>query len=103
MSGWGAAVVNILVTFPINKTMFRQMVHGYSLKDALKQLKREGAVHLYRGVLPPLLQKSASSSIMFGTYSHYSRLISDLLGLKNNQVNCSLTKIVLSHLKFLKS
>lgn len=75
-SGWGAAVVNILVTFPINKTMFRQMVHGINLKEAMRQLKTEGSFHLYRGVLPPLLQKSTSTSIMFGTYSQYSRLLS---------------------------
>ena len=86
VSGWGAAVVNIMVTFPINKTMFRQMVHGFSMTEALRQLKREGALNLYRGILPPLLQKSSSSAIMFGTYSHYSRLIADLLGLKSNQV-----------------
>jgi len=84
VSGWGAAVANIFVTFPINKTMFRQMVHGFSTFEALKQLKREGALHLYRGILPPLLQKSSSTAIMFGTYSQYNRLITNFLGIRNN-------------------
>ena len=86
MSGWGAAVFNIFVTFPVNKTVFRQLVYGISMRDALRQLKTEGYFYIYRGILPPLLQKSACSSLMFGTYSHYSRLISDTLGSKGNQV-----------------
>jgi len=87
VSGWGAAVVNIFVTFPINKTMFRQQVHGVSTINAIKMLKDEGAIYLYRGILPPLLQKSTSTCIMFGTYSHYNRLMSDFLGIKNNTYN----------------
>ena len=83
VSGWGAAVVNIFVTFPINKTMFRQQVHGVSTINAIKMLKEEGAIYLYRGILPPLLQKSTSTCIMFGTYSHYNRILSDFLGIKN--------------------
>ena len=80
VSGWGAAVANIIVTFPLNKTMFRQQVHGFTMCEAMKQLKKEGAIHLYRGILPPLMQKSASSSIMFGTYAWYSRVITDFIG-----------------------
>ena len=83
VSGWGAAVFNIFVTFPVNKTVFRQVVYGISTKDALRQLKTEGAIYIYRGILPPLLQKSACSSLMFGTYAHYSRIISDTIGSKN--------------------
>ena len=86
VSGWGAAVVNIFVTFPINKTMFRQQVHGVSTINAIKMLKEEGAIYLYRGILPPLLQKSTSTCIMFGTYSHYNRLMSDFLGI--DTVSC---------------
>jgi len=77
--GWGAAVVNITVTFPIHKTMFRQMVHGFSMFDALRQLRMEGGMkNLYRGILPPLLSKSTSTCLMFGTYSQYSRQLTDL-------------------------
>ena len=98
MSGWGAAVFNIFVTFPVNKTVFRQQVYGISMRDALKQLRAEGAIYIYRGILPPLLQKAACSSLMFGTYSHYSRLITDTISSKENQVrkvNLLLSSILL--------
>ncbi|KAF2366899.1 Mitochondrial substrate/solute carrier [Trinorchestia longiramus] len=71
--GWGAAVINIACTFPMNKIMFRQMLHGVSTKRAVNQLKAEGLKTLYRGILPPLCQKSLSTSIMFGMYDQYSR------------------------------
>ena len=92
MSGWGAAVFNIFVTFPVNKTVFRQLVYGISMRDALRQLKTEGYFYIYRGILPPLLQKSACSSLMFGTYSHYSRLITDTFGSTSNQVGSNRNK-----------
>jgi len=83
VSGWGAATVNICVTFPIHKTMFRQIVHGFSVKDALRQLRTEGALQLYRGILPPLMAKSTSTCLMFGTYSQYSRVLRDYAGFQN--------------------
>lgn len=73
--GWGAAFVNIIVTFPMNKVMFRQMLHGVQTNRALAQLRREGLRHLYRGCLPPLVQKTISVSVMFGTFHGYSRFI----------------------------
>ena len=82
--------------------MFRQQVHGVSTINAIKMLKDEGAIYLYRGILPPLLQKSTSTCIMFGTYSHYNRLMSDFLGIKNvscgffsNTVNFFFVKILI--------
>jgi len=68
------------MTFPINKTMFRQQLHGISALEAVNQLKREGMISLYRGFLPPMLQKSFSYSLMFGCYEQYSRSLRD--GLK---------------------
>lgn len=73
--GWSAAFVNIVCTFPMNKVMFRQMLHGVRSNHALDQLRSEGFRHLYRGCLPPLVQKTISVSIMFGTFSGYSRFI----------------------------
>lgn len=75
--GWGAATVNILVTFPINKVIFRQMLHNVSTLAAVKQIADEGIFHLYRGVLPPLCQKSISVSIMFGMYDKCRRPLVD--------------------------
>ncbi|XP_040568329.1 mitochondrial nicotinamide adenine dinucleotide transporter SLC25A51 [Lepeophtheirus salmonis] len=68
VSGWTACVVNIFATFPINKTIFRQVLYGISMKEAFEQLRGEGVSTLYRGVGPPLIQKSAGGSIMFGSY-----------------------------------
>ena len=73
--GWGAAFVNITMTFPLNKLMFRQQLHGYSIKKALLQLQSEGLLSLYRGLLPPLLQKTTSLSIMFGSYQEYQNIL----------------------------
>jgi hypothetical protein len=73
--GWGAAVINIGITFPLNKAMFRQQLHGVPLKVAVKQLQREGMRNLYRGILPPLLQKTTCLSIMFGMYEQFSQIL----------------------------
>jgi hypothetical protein len=69
--GWGAALINICTTFPINKIMFRQMVHGVRPLSAINQLRSEGLTMLYKGLLPPLLSKTASVSLMFGSYCSY--------------------------------
>ncbi|XP_012257286.2 mitochondrial nicotinamide adenine dinucleotide transporter SLC25A51 [Athalia rosae] len=66
--GWGAAVINVTVTYPINKIIFRQILEGVPVGTAVKQLSSEGLRLLYRGILPPLCQKTLSLSIMFGVY-----------------------------------
>lgn len=45
-----------------------QMMHGVEATFALNQLQKEGLGYLYRGMLPPLLQRSMSMSLMFGVY-----------------------------------
>lgn len=45
-----------------------QMMHGVETTFALHQLKKEGLAFLYRGMLPPLMQRSLSMSLMFGVY-----------------------------------
>ncbi|RNA41886.1 solute carrier family 25 member 51 [Brachionus plicatilis] len=72
VSGYIAACTSITVLFPLNKLIFRQILHGSSFRDAFLQLKDEGFGRVYRGLLPPLLQKSFSYSIMFGTQNEYS-------------------------------
>lgn len=72
--GWGASSVNVIVTFPINKVQFRQQLHGITTEAAIRQLQKEGLVALYRGLLPPFLQKSANLAIMFGMYDKFSKL-----------------------------
>ncbi|KAM9834564.1 solute carrier family 25 member 51b [Syngnathus typhle] len=70
-----AAFTNIMVTFPIQKVLFRQQLHGVLALDAVRQLQREGLRNLYRGLLPPLLQKSTTVAIMFGLYEDFSRVL----------------------------
>nr|XP_054747983.1 mitochondrial nicotinamide adenine dinucleotide transporter SLC25A51-like [Lytechinus pictus] len=74
LSGGGAAFVNIVMTFPLNKVLFRQQLHGIRAKKALRQINKEGLHNIYRGVLPPLLQKTCSVSLMFGAYEQFSRI-----------------------------
>merc|ERR1740128_17030 len=51
------------------------MLHGMHTKTAFNQLKSEGWQFLYRGILPPLCQKTISVSLMFGMYSHYQQVL----------------------------
>lgn len=74
--GAGASSVNILFTFPLNKLMFRQQVDGIRIAKAFKQLRKEGARNIYRGVLPPFLQKTITVSLMFGVYSQNMQFLS---------------------------
>lgn len=45
-----------------------QMLHGVEMKLAVQELRQEGLVFLYRGILPPLAQRTLSLSLMFGLY-----------------------------------
>ncbi|KAJ2943878.1 hypothetical protein O0L34_g8202 [Tuta absoluta] len=66
--GGGAAFCNIMISYPLNKLIFRQMMHGVEATFALHQLQKEGLSFLYRGMLPPLMQRTLSMSLMFGIY-----------------------------------
>lgn len=53
------------------------MLQGVRAHHAFLQLKSEGLFYLYRGILPPLIQKTLSLSIMFGVYEEVrSNLVS---------------------------
>lgn len=82
-AGYGAGVMNIMITFPINKTMFRQQLHGIRALEAVSQLRHEGLFSLYRGILPPLIQKSVTTSVMFGTYFQYQRILRESFGFRD--------------------
>nr|CAD7457786.1 unnamed protein product [Timema tahoe] len=71
--GWGAAFINIAVTFPVSKLIFRQMIHNVGVSNAFGQLSNEGFYFLYRGILPPLCQKTITLSLMFGIYEECRR------------------------------
>lgn len=44
------------------------MLHGSTIRTAFQQIKGEGFFYLYRGMLPPLAQRTFSLSLMFGVY-----------------------------------
>ncbi|XP_029038774.1 mitochondrial nicotinamide adenine dinucleotide transporter SLC25A51 isoform X1 [Osmia bicornis bicornis] len=90
--GWGAALINVSITFPINKIIFRQILEDVPVNTAFQQISREGIRLLYRGILPPLCQKTLSVSIMFSTYEGCKERLSTLT---NNDI---LTRIIAAHL-----
>lgn len=65
-----------LVVFPIYKTIFRQQIHNSSLCQALAQLKKEGFPKLYRGVVPPLLQRTLTGTVLFGVQGTFHHQLS---------------------------
>jgi hypothetical protein len=71
IAGFLSSATNIILTYPVNKLVFRQQIYRLKTIDAYQQLKIEGLMILYRGMPLPLLQKTFSLSIMFGTNSHY--------------------------------
>lgn len=77
-AGYCAACTSITLLFPLNKLIFRQMLGSISFKEAFLQIRSEGLGNFYRGLLPPLLQKSTSYSIMFGTQHEYHLMLKGL-------------------------
>ncbi|KAJ8670586.1 hypothetical protein QAD02_001845 [Eretmocerus hayati] len=78
LCGWGAAVINVTVTYPVNKIIFRQMLDGVPASSAIEQLSNEGFRLLYRGILPPLCQKALCLSLMFSLYEGSNRRVNAL-------------------------
>uniref|UniRef100_A0A0N5APK0 Mitochondrial carrier protein n=1 Tax=Syphacia muris TaxID=451379 RepID=A0A0N5APK0_9BILA len=71
LCGCGAGFVETTILYPQSKLIFRQQLCGFGAKAALTQLRSEGIRHLYRGLLPPLLMRSASRALMFGMYEKW--------------------------------
>ncbi|XP_007889236.1 solute carrier family 25 member 53 [Callorhinchus milii] len=57
-----------LLTFPVHKTIFRQQIHGFVIRQAVSQLYQEGLLQFYRGILPPLLSKTIQGTLLYGSY-----------------------------------
>ncbi|XP_068090368.1 mitochondrial nicotinamide adenine dinucleotide transporter SLC25A51-like [Hyperolius riggenbachi] len=73
--GYFAAFTNIAITFPIQKVLFRQQLYGLRTRDAIRQLEKDGIRTLYRGILPPLMQKTTTLALMFGLYEDFSSVL----------------------------
>lgn len=64
------------------------MLHGVKIQTAFKQLHNEGLSFLYRGVFPPLLQKTFSLSLMFGVYDGVKKPSIELYGMNEYSAKC---------------
>ncbi|KAL5960924.1 Solute carrier family 25 member 51 [Taenia solium] len=73
--GGVASMINVIVVFPLHKTVFFQQLEGIKWSAAFMQLRREGLWQVYRGVVPPLLQRASSASVMFGFQSQSQRFL----------------------------
>lgn len=71
IAGWGAGCIETCILYPSNKIIFRQQLHGFHVKDAIKQIKLEGAGKLYRGLMPPLIMRTTSRALMYGLYDEF--------------------------------
>ena len=75
LCGCCAAFNNIAITFPIQKVLFRRQLYGIGTRDAVLQPRRDGFRNLYRGILPPSMQKATTLALMFGLYEDLSCLL----------------------------
>ncbi|KAM3728310.1 Mitochondrial nicotinamide adenine dinucleotide transporter SLC25A51 [Dirofilaria immitis] len=73
IAGWGAGFVETLLLYPQNKMIFRQQLQGITAKEVFQQLRNEGCWMLYRGILPPLIQRTTTRSVMFGMFDKFHR------------------------------
>uniref|UniRef100_A0A0K0E0X9 Mitochondrial carrier triple repeat protein 1 n=1 Tax=Strongyloides stercoralis TaxID=6248 RepID=A0A0K0E0X9_STRER len=73
--GCGSGLIETIILYPANKVVFRQALHGFRSLDAFSQLKNEGIFLLYRGLLPPLIMRTSTRSLMFGTNDAYKKLL----------------------------
>jgi len=82
--GLGSGVCDILLTFPINKLMFRQQLNGYTATNAARSLIEEmrgkkmvsKTFYLYRGCLPPTVNRCIGRMFTFGAYDNWLQFFS---------------------------
>ncbi|KAM9126631.1 solute carrier family 25 member 53 [Pangshura tecta] len=72
-----SSFLSTLMTFPIYKTIFRQQIHAFSIREAIQQLRQEGMRRFYRGLFPPLLSKTLQGTLLFGTHDSLLLLTSN--------------------------
>lgn len=69
VNGGLAALVNVGLTYPLNKVISRQAYEGLDVVPAWNTILddvRQG--HLFRGIWPPLFQRVLASGAMFASY-----------------------------------
>lgn len=75
VSGLIAGFSNVIITFPVYKGMLRQQLSGHLTGAVFSQMRKEGFNYLYRGLGPVLLQKTITSSVMFGSFGYFNHAI----------------------------
>lgn len=72
-AGWGAGLVETVLLYPQNKVIFRQQLQGVTAREVFGQLRNEGCRMLYRGLLPPLIHRTTTRSVMFGMFDKFQQ------------------------------
>ncbi|PAA83721.1 hypothetical protein BOX15_Mlig013759g1 [Macrostomum lignano] len=88
VAGGLSGVTNVIVGFPLHKIIFRQQLWNIPFRNAADQVIRKEFLSLYRGVLPPLLQRICNLSLLFGCYAKFSTELT-LLAPRWNAEACS--------------
>ncbi|CAG9765686.1 unnamed protein product [Ceutorhynchus assimilis] len=68
ISGLGSAILNIGITYPVTKLIYRQILENQRAVNSLQIIRKEGLWILYRGAIPPMLQRCVTLSTMFAVY-----------------------------------
>eukprot|EP00033_Pygsuia_biforma_P004317 GCRY01004733.1.p1 GENE.GCRY01004733.1~~GCRY01004733.1.p1 ORF type:complete len:280 (-),score=45.07 GCRY01004733.1:500-1339(-) len=85
--GGTATFCSIILTSPVHKVVTRIMLSGHSSLYVARQLAKEGLTGLFRGVGPPLLQRSFQMAFMFGLYDKYTSVLKHHTDLSSRNVS----------------
>ena len=55
------------------KVLFRQQAEGIPVGQAARSVFKEGPIGMYKGIAPPLVQRTIALSLMFGLFDLYKR------------------------------
>ena len=67
-----AATVNVALTYPLAKLISRQAYEGLTISAAWRTIRDDVRQrHLFRGIGPPLLQRTLASGAMFASYDWF--------------------------------
>ena len=106
LCGFSSGAADILLTFPVNKLMFRQQLNGYTPSQAIHSLKSKSSsqtsksfiikdelkplpfpknvAHLYRGLIPPTFNRCLARMFTFGGYYNCIEIYSKYDCMQNN-------------------
>lgn len=71
LHGGTSGALTMLMVFPVYKTINRQQINNSTIRQAVVQLKTEGLLKLYRGAMPPFLQRTLNSTVLFGVHGTF--------------------------------